>query len=377
MRVMQLIKTTRGATWALRQVRVLRDLGVEVHVVLPDGEGLTSEYRNAGAAVHILDTDIASLKRPAAFLEARRAFRSLVDSTKPQLLHSHFVGTTLFMRFAMGNSGPKRIFQVPGPLHLENLITKQVEIRSAGALDFWVASCSATREIYRNAGISDRKIGMVYYGIDFDRFRTVSPVDLRSSLGISRDAAVVGMVAYIYGPKKWLGQRRGLKGHEDLIDALGLLKRHGRDIAGVFVGGAWTGAERYAEQVYRYGKTVLADSAHFLGNRDDVADLYAGFDVAVHPSHSENLGGAVESLALGVPTITTNVGGFPDVVLPGKTGWLVPPRQPYKLVTAIEDALDRPELAREYATQGSLLVREKLDVNKNGRELLSYYQSIA
>tara|TARA_Y100000589_G_scaffold235786_1_gene223151 strand:- start:796 stop:1452 length:657 start_codon:yes stop_codon:yes gene_type:complete len=218
---------------------------------------------------------------------------------------------------------------------------------------------------------------MVYYGIDFDRFRTVSPVDLRSSLGISRDAAVVGMVAYIYGPKKWLGQRRGLKGHEDLIDALGLLKRHGRDIAGVFVGGAWTGAERYAEQVYRYGKTVLADSAHFLGNRDDVADLYAGFDVAVHPSHSENLGGAVESLALGVPTITTNVGGFPDVVLPGKTGWLVPPRQPYKLVTAIEDALDRPELAREYATQGSLLVREKLDVNKNGRELLSYYQSIA
>lgn len=377
MRTLQLIKTTRGASWALRQVRVLRSLGVEVDVVLPDEEGLAEAYRQAGARVHILQTDIARLKSPSAFLKARRAFRKLVAEVRPDVIHSHFVGTTLFMRLALGQSGPVRIFQVPGPLHLENPVTRLGELASAGARDHWIASCRHTRDVYLSAGVGEGRVGLSYYGLKLDELRRAAPVRLRDQLGVGPGTAIIGMVSYIYAPKRWLGQKRGLKGHEDLIDAVRLLVEAGRDCVVVFVGGAWVGAESYEARVKAYARTALGDRAIFLGNRDDVAGLYPSFDVAVHPSHSENLGGAVESLAAGVPTVATDIGGFPDVVLPGVTGWLAPPRAPEALSRAISEALDDPVRARRYAAAGSDRVDDLLDVERNGVEIKNLYQGFA
>ena len=54
MRVLHLVKTNVGAVWALRQMRVLRELGVEVHVAVPPGGVLTDEYERAKAKQLIL-----------------------------------------------------------------------------------------------------------------------------------------------------------------------------------------------------------------------------------------------------------------------------------------------------------------------------------
>src|SRR5690606_31044154 len=113
----------------------------------------------------------------------------------------------------------------------------------------------------------------------------------------------------------------------------------------VFVGGAWNKAYSYEKQIREYAERKGGDRFVFLGTRNDVLELYPDFDVAVHPSHSENLGGAVESLLLKVPTIATNVGGFPDIVIDGETGWLVPPGRPDKLAEKILVTLDNPENA--------------------------------
>lgn len=374
MRVLQLIKTTRGATWALRQVRVLRALGVEVHVALPDAKGLAAEYAAAGAQVHVLATDIAHLLNPLSYVKACAAFRRLVTEVAPDIIHSHFVGTTVFMRLVLGRSGPMRIFQVPGPLHLENGLTRWVELATANSRDRWIASCRFTRQVYLEAGIASAHVGLSYYGLDFNEFRPSGRTDLRASLGLPEDAIVIGMVAYLYAPKRYLGQTRGLKGHEDLIDAVRLLHDAGRSCFAVFVGGAWAGADRYEKTVRDYARDRLGDRALFLGNRQDVADLYSTFDVAVHPSHSENLGGAVESLALGVPTVATDVGGFPDIVIPGQTGWLATARSPVELARSISEALDNPLKARSYAIAGGERTRQLLDVETNAREVERYYR---
>jgi glycosyltransferase involved in cell wall biosynthesis len=153
----------------------------------------------------------------------------------------------------------------------------------------------------------------------------------RQDLGLDTDAPVVGMVAYMYAPKRLLGQRVGLKGHEDLIDAMTIVREQDPRVRVVFVGGAWGGAHRYEQRVRDYARRRLGPDALFLGDRGDVAALYRHFQVAVHPSHSENLGGAAESLLLGVPTVATSVGGFPDLVEDGATGLLVPPHSPTSL----------------------------------------------
>ena len=59
----------------------------------------------------------------------------------PDLIHSHFVTTTLMLRLALGRRHKiPRIFQVPGPLHLEHWHTRTLEIASAGKKDFWIGS---------------------------------------------------------------------------------------------------------------------------------------------------------------------------------------------------------------------------------------------
>src|ERR1044072_2987725 len=128
---------------------------------------------------------------------------------------------------------------------------------------------------------------------------------------------------------------RGLKGHEALIDAAAILREQGHDIACVFVGGPWGASAVYERRLRDYATARLGDRGIFLGTRSDVADLYRGFDLAVHPSHSENVAGAAESLPLGVPTVATDVGGFPDLVIEGETGWLAPAQSPAALAAKI------------------------------------------
>lgn len=375
MRVLHLLKTASGASWALRQTRELALHGVEVHAAMPPGP-LVRQYEQAGVKVHLFQSDLP-VREPWRIPAHLARFRRLVEHVTPDLLHSHFVGTTLTMRLALGRSSDlPRIFQVPGPLHLEHALFRELEVRTAGPLDSWMGSCRWTCDRYRSLGIPQDRVFLSYYGVDVGEYAPQPPGTLRAELGLRPDVRVVGMVAYMYGPKRYLGQRRGLKGHEDLIDALALLRRDDPKTVGVFVGGAWGNAREYEARVRRYGAERLGPGGHFLGTRRDVPRLYADFDVAVHPSHSENVGGAAESLTLGVPTIATDVGGFPDVVVDGETGWLVPARDPVRLAGALKAVLADPAGARAVAAEGRARTLRMFDVRRTALDVLSAYETV-
>jgi glycosyltransferase involved in cell wall biosynthesis len=376
LRVLHLVKTSVGASWALEQMRVQRELGHDVHVMLPGDGPLVERYRAAGIVVHYLNLEFPELvRRP---LTARRALRELLGHVAPDLLHSHFVQMTLAARFLLGRfPGIPRVFQVAGPLHLEHVPTRYLDVWSAGPLDYWVAACELSRTLLVKGGVSPERIALAYHGIDASRFFGRPSGRLRGELGLAPDVPIIGMVAYMYAPKRVLGQSRGLKGHEDLIDAIAALAPPFDNTVGVFIGGAWgERAKGYAELVKEYGRRKLGKRAVFLGTRTDVLDLYPDFDVAVHPSHSENLGGAVESMMLARPTIATTVGGFPDIVVPGATGWLVPAKNPAKLAAAIMTVLGNPIAAQELAEKGKTFVSNKLDIEAQTRKLVEFYQAV-
>jgi len=213
--------------------------------------------------------------------------------------------------------------------------------------------------------------------VDIKQFEGTQSGILRSELGCFADTKLVGMVAYMYRPKRYLGQRRGIKGHEDLIDALAICRSEDPTIEGVFIGGSWGDAHDYAAEVMNYGRNRLGKSGHFLGTRNDVPRLYPDFDVAVHPSHSENLGGAGESLLMGIPTIATQVGGFPDLISTGETGWLVPPKSPSHLADAIREVLGNRMASNRIAANGQTQARNILDVRNTSQEIRTLYERIA
>ena len=376
MRVAHLVKTSIGATWALEEMICQKKHGLDVVAVLPgDGPLIEACKRNAIDTV-LLDLGLASLIRGGASVRSRA--RSTLTELNADVLHSHFVQTTLAARMLLGrHNGPPRVFQVAGPLHLEHPLTRSLDVATAGDCDFWVPACELSRKLLLRAGVSEQKMSLVYHGIRSEKFRSQVRGKLRKELGLDNLTPVIGMVAYMYAPKYLLGQRRGLKGHEDLIDAVALLKPPFDKAVCVFVGGPWgQSANNYAARVMKYGKSRLGSRAHFLGTRSDVQEIYADVDVAVHPSHSENLGGAVESMMMSRPTITTNIGGFPDIVVPGRTGWLVPAKSPSELAKTITSVLADLGQATKIAQEGRRYVEAKLEIDGQTKKMIKFYEQV-
>lgn len=109
-------------------------------MALPENGPMVERFRDCGVHVHLLQTDFPT-RQPWLFPGLASKFRRLVNDVAPDVIHSHFVGTTLTMRLALGLNHPTpRVFQVPGPLHLENSFFRNAEIKTAGQRDYWIAS---------------------------------------------------------------------------------------------------------------------------------------------------------------------------------------------------------------------------------------------
>ena len=110
---------------------------------------------------------------------------------------------------------------------------------------------------------------MSYYGGDFEKLRVGQPGYLRNELHLSAETKIVGMVAFMYAPKRYLGQKRGLKGHEDLIDAFKICLAKDQNLRCVIVGGAWNHATEYEEAIRQYARKQCDDNVIFhIPSRD-------------------------------------------------------------------------------------------------------------
>jgi glycosyltransferase involved in cell wall biosynthesis len=377
-KVLHIVKTAVGATWAYEQVRVLTSLGIEVVVALPSADhGFGPAYRRAGAEVVAINLDFPA-RRPWQLPAVLAACREVVAKVQPDLIHCHHVGTMLVVRLALGGGSKiPRLFQVPGPLHLESGAFANLDLRLAGPPDRWIATCEWTRCKYLEMGVAANRVFLSYAGTDIRQFAPGRTGRLRAELGVSPDVPLVGMVAYMYAPKWFLGQERGLKGHEDFFAALNLARDERPDIRGVVIGGGWDGAGWYEDRLRYLGHAICDGSLSFLGTRSDVAALYPDLDLAVVPSHSEGCPhGAVEPLLCGVPVVATNVGGLPDLIRDGETGWLVPPKNPEALARAILEALEDKQDARRRTIEGQKRMRNLFDVERTAREVAEIYDEI-
>ena len=369
MKSLHLVKTSTGATWAFRVMRDLVQMGEEVHVAMPVDGILVQQYKDAGIHIHELNYSVKN-----AWGTIKQICK-VVNEVKPDIVHSHFVVTTLLMRLALRNYRTARVFEVPGPLHLEHTIYRKADLWTAQKKkDFWIPTCRWSMDKYKECGIDDSRLFLTYYGGDLVD-REYQKGLLREELSLTDKDIIVGMVAYMYAPKKFLGEKRGLKGHEDLIDAVAMIQDKYPNIHLVFIGGPWVGAEKYEQEVIVDGKEKVRN-VHFLGPRRNVPDLYQDFDMVVHPSHSENLGGASESLMLAVPTIASNLGGFPDIVIPGKTGFLSEPFNPQSIADAIEKVIANPAEAKQMAEYGKTYLHDLLNAKKTSRDVYDFYRLI-
>jgi glycosyltransferase involved in cell wall biosynthesis len=364
MKTLTLIKSGRGGIWAVQQLEQLVRLGIESVVLLPDGPTAEAARRVEGLSVEIVPgpSDVGNLD---VLRDWRGHIRRAVDKYRPAVVHSHFVATTLAARFALGRrSGPPVVFQVPGPLHLEQPVTRLIDVRTARRLDHWIAGCKFSAEMLVRGGASRSRVHLAYYAGAADRWDQLPPPPPEAAGVIPSDRVVVGMVAYTYPPRRRFGGR-GLKGHEDFIRALEILLEQGAPVFGLLIGGAWAGAEEYVDRLRAEARRRLGDAHLWLDTVPDVLPWYRTIDIAVHPSLSENLGGAAESMRAGVATIATDVGGFPDLIASKELGILIPPMNPEALASAIGRLVNDPARRAAVAGNGRRHALDLLDPRRN------------
>lgn len=186
-------------------------------------------------------------------------------------------------------------------------------------------------DVLRRLRVPSRKLVLLGNGIDLGRFGP--PPD-----SASRDRARAELRA---GPGKvvvgFVGRLVWQKGLRELFDAASMLRHRRAEVVIVIVG------PRDEDKADGLGpgdvETARAlGNVEFLGRRDDVQELYHGFDIFVLPSYREGFPrSAMEAAASGVPVIASDVRGCRQVVDDGVTGLLVPARDAPSLAAAIEE----------------------------------------
>lgn len=158
---------------------------------------------------------------------------------------------------------------------------------------------------------------------------------LRNEWGIDPNVPIIGTV----------GNINPVKGHEYLLRAIARVRNEYSQIAVPVVGGILDSRTDYYEELQSLRSQLnLEDTVQFVGRRSDIPNVLSAFDLFVLPSVAEACPIAVlEAMAMERPIVATRVGGVPEQIIDGEHGWLVPPRDPSALATAITDALDSPE----------------------------------
>jgi glycosyltransferase involved in cell wall biosynthesis len=123
----------------------------------------------------------------------------------------------------------------------------------------------------------------------------------------------------------------------------------------------------------------LGESVIFTGRRDDVPAVTAALDVAVLPSYREAQGLSIlEAMALSRPVVASAVGGIPEMIEHGRTGLLVPPRDPDALAESIIRLLTDHPYADTLGRAGKDLVHERFCVELMVRAVETIYdESVA
>ncbi|MFH0810075.1 MAG: glycosyltransferase family 4 protein [Pseudomonadota bacterium] len=207
------------------------------------------------------------------------------------------------------------------------------------------------------------KVYTVYHGVDIEHF---SPPAARDAAEEDREPRILSV-----------GRLDRQKGFHLLIEALGVLRREGREFRLTIVGGGpWR--ERLEARAASEG---LADVVSFPGRvyHERLPAYYRDADLFVLPcfnddGNTDNLPNVLlEAMACAVPVISTRLQGIPELVQDGLSGLLVEERDVAALTAAIRSCLTDGELARRLGLAGRKRVVESFDLAQSGARLAGLY----
>lgn len=344
-------------------IRHLRHRGHACHVFsLEEGGCLMQTIQREGVAVRTGRMASGELFRaPWKLLAAEGGLAAWTRSLKPHVVHA-FLPLVSLMGAAAG-----KLCRVPlvvtGRRALGTHQERYPALRFADRLSHRLSDRVTvnSRAVWQDTLLRDhlpsRKIVLIHNGVEtepFDRADKGSSA-VRRALQIPPGHRVAITVANLIP----------YKGHADLLEAAAAVVARVPQTVFLFAGED-RGLQASLEQ--RAASLGILGHVRFLGLRTDIPALLAASDVAVLASHEEGFSNSLlEAMAAGLPVVATCVGGNPEAVVEGETGWLVPPGDPGALADRLADLLENPARARAWGRSARARVERCFSVEKAAR----------
>jgi len=209
------------------------------------------------------------------------------------------------------------------------------------------------------------KYRYVYNGFDFNRISSTHPQKIRDKLGI-RAEFVVGMVASFTKAKDY---------YSLVQSGINILEKC-KNVNFIFVG---DGPER--KDVEETIAKKYYDKFYFLGQRNDVEEIIKVFDVGILLSkvdHSEGISNSImEYMAAEKPVIATKTGGNNELIIDGKTGFLIKHNDINALTEKVNMLLDNKKLRREIGKNAKNRLRELFNLERMVSDFTKIYEDLA
>lgn len=264
--------------------------------------------------------------------------RKLCREEKIDIVHTHDAASQITSAIAcFGMPHIRQVMTFHRTLPFESS-TFQRRLRNAIASTQCGAIITASRErrehfIAENM-ISSRKVLQIPLGIDLRKFRPNAAVreSVRKELGIDPGVILLGSIGH-FGEEK--GIDIAIRGFQALSN-----RQLQRQVALVVFGSG--SRKRELEELAAQGGP---GPIYFAGFREDIHRYMAGLDMLLHAPRMEAFGLVViEAMATGIPVVASRVGGLPELLENGTTGFLAEPERPESFAAALELLVNDPAL---------------------------------
>jgi glycosyltransferase involved in cell wall biosynthesis len=279
---------------------------------------------------------------PLAQIRDYGRIRKIIRETTPSIVHAYFFWSILFARV----------------LKWEGKIRTLIENREDQGFGWgkheynWLrmtrglpdriicVSDAVKRTVMERERVAEGRIVVIRNGVETLLDAREATTEIRKELGLEEDHLVVGMVANF---------NRSVKGVSRFLDAVPEIVRAVPSARFLLLG---RGKE---EKTLREKARDMGIEPYilFAGYRKDIHRCYAIMDVSALTSYSEGLSITIlESMRCGIPVVATRVGGNPEVVVDGVTGYLVPPGDVAAFASRTVELLLDKDLRRRMGEEG-------------------------
>jgi L-malate glycosyltransferase len=340
----------------MRLSKVFVQAGHDVTMIAP---GTMMKYELDKNNIPFVQVNIAG-RTPIGILNGARLLAKVFKEKQFDIVHCQDVFPVLISYYA------RKLSDLSMPIIWHERGIHEYAYKLMAKLSYMPSLVIANSYCERNklilAGYNPDKIRVIYNAIEKPEI-TRTREEIRSEFGIQQDCFLIGSV----------GRLVSIKGVMPLLKSFEQFEKQRKNTHLLFIG---DGEERKHLEEY-VASNGLKNKVTFAGFRGDTANMYNAMDVFAFPSLKEAFGNvAVEAMLCNTVVLASYVGGIPEIITDGNTGFFAPVALKENWIDKMIYLYDNPQIRSDVANRAYEFASSKFSTEKLYKELDELYSKI-